>query len=140
LWDEQDFSKKKFENATLFNFMFPKLYFTFLDSYEPSSNKSVSQLNDVLNSFEAEQILFGLIKRVRQLLILKAGNYMDFSEFAKMQSWQLGKLKMQSAKWSEKQLEKALLLLSELDEKLKTSALPMPLSNHLDIILIPDLN
>jgi len=73
-------------------------------------------------------------------LIVKSDNYIEFDEFKKMQSWQIGKLKKQSEMWSEKQLKNAFVSFAELDEKLKTSALTMDLSAHLDILLLSDLN
>jgi len=139
-WDEADLGKKKFADVKVFNYSFPKSYFTFLDSYVPGSEKSLELFNEVLKTFEAEQVLYGLIRRVRQMLVLKSNDYPDFSEFSRMQSWQLGRLKQQSSRWSEDELKKAFLQLCELDEKIKTSGLTMPLSNHLDIILLSDLN
>ncbi len=141
LWGEADFSKKKFaKDVQVFNFSFPKFYYAFLDTFEPKSRKTLELLQEVLKTFEAEQVLFGLVRRVRQLLIMKANNYSDFSEFKRMQPWQISKLKTQSSLWTEDQLKKVFLELAELDEKMKTSNLTMPLGHHLDIILLSDLN
>lgn len=141
LWDEADLAKKKFtNNVKFFNFSFPKFYYGFLDSFEPGSRKPFELLAEVLKTFEPEQVLYGLVRRVRQLVIIKSNNYSSFSEFKRMQSWQISKLKKQANLWSEDQLKKAFLELAELDEKIKTSNLSMPLAHHLDIILLSDLN
>ncbi|HVT01703.1 MAG TPA: hypothetical protein VHE53_05775 [Patescibacteria group bacterium] len=142
LW-EGDTLDTKTKNALKaikqFNYSFPKFYFAFLDSFSPNSKESVHLLHEVLKTLEAEQVLYGLIKRVRQLLALKSSNYGSFSEFLKMQSWQLGKLRSQSNLWSEEELKDKFLELIELDEKMRTSGLTMSLADHLDIILSPDL-
>ena len=141
LWDEVDLAKKKFtKNIKFFNFSFPKFYYIFLDSFEHGSKKPVELLTEVLKTFEPEQVLYGLTRRVRQLLVIKSNNYSDFSEFKRMQPWQISKLKKQATLWSEDQLKKVFLELAELDEQIKTSNLSMPLASHLDIILLPELN
>lgn len=141
LWDEQDLSKKKFPRGVqVFNFLFPKFYYAFLDGFEPSSKKTLELLQDVLKTFEPEQVLYGLVRRVRQLIIVKSDKYSESSEFKRMQPWQLSKLKKQANLWSEEQLRKVFIELAELDEKIKTSNLSMPLSHHLDILLLSDLN
>jgi len=141
LWDEADLSKKKFpKNVKVFNFPFPKFYYLFLESFEPDSKKSLELLQEVLKTFEAEQVLYGLVRRIRQLLVMKSNSYSEFSEFKRMQSWQISKLKKQAELWTDGQLKKAFISFAELDEKMKTSGLTMPLSKHLDIILLSDLN
>ncbi|MBI4091937.1 MAG: hypothetical protein HY427_01890 [Candidatus Levybacteria bacterium] len=141
LWDEVDLAKKKFpKSVRVFNFAFPKFYYAFLDGFEPSSKKTLELLREVLKTFEPEQVLYGLVRRVRQLLIMQSNSYSDFSEFKRMQSWQISKLKKQANLWSEEQLKKAFLELADLDEKIKTSNLSMPLASHLDIVLLSDLN
>ncbi|OGH16707.1 MAG: hypothetical protein A3C30_01045 [Candidatus Levybacteria bacterium RIFCSPHIGHO2_02_FULL_40_18] len=141
LWDDIDLSKKKFpKKVQIFNFLFPKFYYAFLDSFEPNSKKTLELLTEVLKTFEPEQVLYGLVRRVRQLLIIKSNNYSEFSEFKRVQSWQISKLKKQANLWSENQLKKAFLELAKLDEKMKTSNLPLPLASHLDILLLSELN
>ncbi len=143
LWDEAGISPKIEEalrSAKIFKFSFPKYYYQFLDSVSPSSINTLKLLHEVLRTFESEQVLYGLTRRIRQLLMVKTGEYQDFSDLKRMQSWQIGKLKKQSSFWSENQLKRVFLELAELDEKLKTSSLSMPLSAHLDILLLSDLN
>ena len=141
LWDDTDLGKRKFSKSVqVFNFIFPKFYYMFLDSFEPSSKKSFELLGEVLKTLNSEQVLYGLVRRVRQLLVIKSNNYSDFSEFKQMQSWQISKLKKQAELWTESQLKKAFISFAQLDEKIKTSGLTMPLASHLDMILLSDLN
>lgn len=142
LWDVTDPGAKirAVKSAKSFSYTFPKVYFNFMDGLTPANSSSVKIYREVLKTYEPEQILYSIIKRIRQLLILKSDNYQQFEEFAKMQEWQIGRLKSQASKWSEKQLSEAFLKYSALDEKIKTSGLTMDLSKHLDIILTQDLN
>ncbi len=162
LWDEASLPAKirnSLKSAESFSFEFPKVYFQFMDSLSPSGQealslrpetlrvvdraggpKSLELLREVLKTYEAEQILYSIIKRLRQLMVLKSENYFEFSEFAKMQDWQLGKLKSQANKWSEAQLKTAFIEYAALDERIKTGGLTMDLSSHLDILLLSDLN
>lgn len=142
LWDEVELSAKiSYKSAKIFSFPFPKYYFVFLDSLSPkSSEETLRILHELLKTTTAEQILYSIIKRIRQLLVIKSANYAAFEEFKRMQSWQIGKLRSQAGKWTEDQLSKAFIQYADLDEKIKTSGLTMELSNHLDIILLSDLN
>lgn len=137
LWEASDLTpkvKSAFKTAKVFSFAFPKFYYEFLDEYKPNVS-SVKIFHQVLKTFEAEQALYGLIRRIRQLIIIKGGNASASSEFKSVQSWQLSKLERQANFWSEKQLGDAFLELTELDEKMKTGALTMSLQAHIDILL-----
>ncbi len=143
LWDEVEPSSKfvNIKSANRFQYSFPKVYFAFLDGLSPKdSSGSLELLHQVLKTYASEQVLYSIIKRIRQLLIVKSDNYTEFDEFKKMQSWQIGKLKKQAEMWSEDQLKSSFVSFAELDEKIKTSALTMDLANHLDILLLSDLN
>lgn len=143
LWDEADLSAKirSFKSAKIFLFTFPKVYFKFMDNLLPNSSPlTLKTLREVLQTYEAEQILYSIIKRLRQLLILKSDNYHEFSEFSKMQDWQLSKLRQQASKWSEAELKNAFIEYTLLDEKIKTGGLTMDLASHLDILIAHDLN
>ncbi len=143
LWEDSELTPKvkdKFKNAKSYVYSFPKYYYVFLDGFAPHSSSSLKLFHDVVKTFEPEQVLYGLLRRIRHLMVLKSGNYATFSEFKNMQSWQLGKLKKQADFWSEEELKNCFLKIAELDEKIKTSGLTMPLAQHLDIILMQDLN
>lgn len=141
LWDEVDLGKKKFaRDVKVFNFSFPKFYYAFLDGFKPASPENTRMFAEVIKTLETEQVLYGLIRRVRQLMIMKTDNHSEFSEIKRMQGWQLSKLKKQASFWSEEELKKVFLQLAELDEKIKTGGMPLSLSKHLDILLLSDLN
>lgn len=144
LWDLEEPPvkiKNSFKNASLDSFSFPKVYFNFLDKLTPlGSAESLNILHQVLKTYSPEQILYSIIKRLRQLLVIKSGIYLSSKEFHNMQDWQIKKLNNQSNLWTELQLRNALISYTDLDEKIKTSSLTMDLSSHLDILLISDLN
>lgn len=139
LWDEAEPSLKiaNIKGSKTFSYTFPKIYFAFLDTLSPKdSKKTLDLLHQVLKTYAPEQVLYSIIKRIRQLLIIKTDSYTEFADFKKMQSWQIGKLKKQANLWSEEQLRSTFLSFAGLDEKLKTSSLTMDLANHLDILLL----
>lgn len=143
LWDEGEVdlkSKTMLKNVKTFSFSFPKYYYQFLDSFSPSSNDSASLFRDVLKTLSPEQVLYGLIKRVKQLLVIKSGGWQDFSDFRRMQSWQISKLTKQADRWTLLELKSTFVKLAELDEKIKTGGLALDLPSHLDILLLSDLN
>ncbi len=140
LWDEIELPAKilnSLKSMRSFSFSFPKFYYAFLDGLVPKSAHSVNLYHEVLKTFEPEQVLFGLIRRIRQLMLVKS-NESRHTEMKSMQGWQLGKLKKQADAWTERELEEKFLALADLDEKMKTSALTLPVSAHLDIILLQD--
>jgi len=144
MWDEDDLDKKlieKFGSAKTFPFPFPKLFYLFLDGFSPKSGRAVRELLDrLLKNASAKQLVYSLIKRLRQLMILKTGKYQEFEEFKKMADWQIGKLTKQAVLWTEGELREAFLKFAVIDEKIKTGGLSLPLAKHLDILLLSELN
>ena len=138
LWEGNELTpkfKSLLKTAKNFSFSFPKPYYEFLDGFSPKTS-SVKIFHEVLKTFEAEQALYGLIRRIRQLLVLKFDSNSNFPEFKTMQPWQIGKIEKQAKLWSEEDLSVAFIKLTELDEKMKTGALTMSLSKHIDILLL----
>ncbi len=144
LWDEQQLDKNstnELKTATFFSFEFPKVFFEFIDSFSPKNKKRSLELFKTLSkNTEVEQILYSLIKRVRNLMVVKGNLENEFSETSKMAPWQLEKLKRQALLWRENELRHVFLSLANLDEQIKTSGMTMPLASYLDIILLQDLN
>lgn len=144
MWDEDDLDKRLIEklgNAKTFAFSFPKLFYSFLDGFFPKSGKTSRELlNQLLKNTSPEQLVYSLIKRLRQLMILKTGEYEEFEEFKRMGDWQIGKLRKQAGLWSDEELKKTFLKFAEVDEKIKTGGLSLPLAKHLDILFLSDLN
>lgn len=143
LWQNGNFDArtiKKFGNPTVFAYSLPKYYFSFLDSAAPQKGKELHRLyTKLLESFAAEQIFYGLHKRIRQLLIVQTGNERQLEEFAKMSPWQLNKLRTQARLWSKDSLKSFYQKLYALEVHMKTSNLPTNLENHIDILLLSEL-
>lgn len=144
VWEEKEVSKnylQKFKNAKVFLLKLPKYYFSFLDTTTPVSGKKIHELlYKVYPGISDEQIFYSLIKRIRLLMIIKTGEYQEFSDAKNLASWQVSKMHAQADLWSESQLLKFHKKLFELEVGLKTSNLPLPLIHHLDILLLRELN
>lgn len=141
LWNSTSFTPKfleSFSTAKIYAFPLPKYFFQFLDSVMPGQGKPLHVLLFKLYpSFAAEQLLFSLIKRVRQLLMIESGAHVE--EIEKMSGWQKGKLSKQAQMWSEKKLIQLYQSLFDLEFRQKTGGLTMSLINHLDILLLTEV-
>ena len=144
LWDEADVPRgviKELSAAKSESFVFPKVFYQFIDGISPSNREtSAKLLNSLLKTLAAEQILYSITKRVRALCIFKEGFGSNYSETLNLAPWQVEKLARQANEWTKEGLSKFLLKLSQTDELLKTSGLPMSLAAHLDTMLLSDLN
>lgn len=141
LWHNAELSKTsllKFKNVKIESFMLPKLFFTFLDGLYPHNVKSELDLLSNMQNVEAEQIFYAMVKRVRQLLALKKN--LNSEELQKASSWQLNKLNAQNARWKVEELEKVYNKLFDIEVKMKSGGLMLPLKKHLDILLIGAVN
>lgn len=141
LWHNTELSKiflGKFKNTQNESFLLPKLFFTFLDELTPKN--LIKELNTLqkMEGVEAEQLFYSLAKRVRQLMMVKAGG--NFEEVVKMSPWQSKNLQRQASLWENAQLLSLYKNLFEKEVKFKSSGLYLPLSKHLDIALIQELN
>lgn len=141
LWHNTELSRvflTKFKTAKVEVFMLPKLFFTFLDGFYPKNFKRELELLQKMENLEAEQIFYALVKRMRQLLSIKLEAVLD--ETSKMSPWQYGKVRDQSRFWDTDSLEKAYLQLFEIEKKIKSSGLVVPLKKQLDILLTSELH
>ncbi len=139
-WEDGVVRKTTFANfkeVRVLEYSLPKNYFAFLDSLAPQNAKRSRQLfQELLASYAPEQLFYSLIKRIRQLIVLKEGNAHKVKETAKMASWQLDRLQGQAAKWPTGALQKFYASLHAIEIKLKSGALPMELSKQLDVLLL----
>ncbi len=141
LWNNTELSKVflgKFKDATIESFILPKLFFTFLDNLSPNSVSQEIELLSRMVNVEAEQIFYAMIKRIRNMLMIKSNSNSD--DLTKMSPWQLGKIKEQSLKWKVEELEKIYKDLFDLEVKMKSGGLMLPLKKHLDILLVQAIN
>ena len=144
LWADEVLDAKlvaKLKGIQAYPFLLPKFLFPLLDALLPNQGKkSVELLAKVREGMADELIFFMIVKRIRTLLLLKAGNTSDFDETSRMQSWQLSKMSGQLNAWDEKKLISFYQKLFSLETGMKTSTLPLTLGQHLDILLLSDLN
>jgi hypothetical protein len=143
VWQNGNLDKRlinKFAKAQVFDFPLPKYYFVFLDTLAPRQGIRLHELYEKLqSSFAPEQILFSILKRMHQMLILQTGREHEFEEMAKMNSWQLGKLRSQLRLWNEQGMKNFYQQAFSLEKKLKTSELPTDLAKSIDILLLTEL-
>ena len=144
LWADEALDAKftaKLKDVQVYAFLLPKFLFPLLDTLLPNQGKkSVELLAKAREGMADELIFFMIVKRIRTLLLLKAGNAPDFDETSRMQSWQLSKMSTQLNAWDEKKLISFYQKLFDLETGMKTSTLPLSLGQHLDILLLSDLN
>jgi DNA polymerase III delta subunit len=140
LWDDRVTTPtvlKKFASSQVLVFTLPKYFFSFLDGLYPKNGKKASQLLKQLSpSFEDAQIFYSMVKRVRLLLMAKTGDLSQFSETRSMSPWQKQNITKQTRLWQDDALCMFYLALFDLEKGMKTSNLPLPLINHIDILLV----
>ena len=140
-WEDKKLPKTSIllKKATMREFSLPQYYFQFLDSLAPRQGKRIFTIyQDLLKSYAPEQLLFSLIKRIRQLVILSSG--VADGELEKMNPWLVGKLQNQLRQWNKPALNSFYEELKETEIKLKTGNLPISLSKYLDILILRQLS
>lgn len=141
LWQNSQMTKlqiSKFKKAVVESFVMPKLFFTFLDNFSPKNLEFELQTLSHMTNIDEMQIFYALVKRIRQLFMIKTGG--NFEELLKMSPWQKEKLEKQAYQWKENELENAYADLFDLEKKIKSSGLFLPLRKHLDIMLVSALH
>lgn len=118
------------KNILIKEFKIPVSIFNFLDSIYPGNLKTVIKtLNLLTKTASSELIFFMLVKRIRQLLMIKFNNKID-----DLQIWQLKKLTFQAKRWSKENLLKFYQSLFQLELRIKTSNNPFDLTKSLEIL------
>lgn len=139
IWNGRELDKnilKKCNDAQVFLYSFPKYYYSFLDSVFPNNMiKSREFLSRVKEQITDEQIFYGLVRRVRLLMLVRASNIQDIADLKTLAPWQIGKLKKQSRPWKDHELIGFYQTLYALEVGLKTSSLPMSLVSHIEVLL-----
>ncbi|OGK17661.1 hypothetical protein A3D80_04405 [Candidatus Roizmanbacteria bacterium RIFCSPHIGHO2_02_FULL_40_13b] len=139
LWEEDTDDrtvKFVFTNAKVISHKLPTTIFTFLDGIYPGNKKeSLFGLNQLTQVVDSNIIVFMLIKRIRELILVEGGKSPD-----KLASWQVGKLKSQAGKWGTgEKLIKFYDALYRIDVAQKTGSTAYTLKKALDILLIYSL-
>lgn len=141
LFQDSEMTKQqigKYKTVITESFLLPKLFFHFLDNFTPKNMATEIYTLSKMTSVDEMQIFYALVKRVRQMLLIKANG--SFDELLKMSPWQLGKLQTQSASWKKEALEHVYFELFKLEKDLKSSGLMLPLKKHLDIMMASALH
>ncbi len=128
----------KFKGCKSEAFLMPKLFFTFLDNLSPKYFRQELTLLLQMKNIEAEQVFYAMVKRIRQLIVIKTG--LESEEVAKMNQWQFSKIRAQSTEWTVPALQKLYKELFEIEVKIKSGGLMLPLKKELDILLITELH
>lgn len=129
-----------FKQAKVEEFKLPQNYFAFLDNLVPrSGRKQFTLYQSLLATYAAEQIFYALVKRVRALKIIKEGKESELKETAGFAPWQLSRLKSQAALWQDDKLDTFYKKLFQIEVNLKSGGLSMPLTKHLDILILSQL-
>lgn len=137
LWHNTELSKValgKFKKASVQVFLLPKLFFTFLDNLTLQTIKSELDVLSKMQNVEAEQIFYALVKRIRQLMMIKSNSTSE--EMVKMSPWQRDKLKVQGSKWKVEDLENIYKNLFQVEVDMKSGGLILSTRKQLDRILL----
>ena len=110
----------------------PKVIFQLLDGLQPRNGVSLLPLLQKTLQTDAAELFFSmLVKRIRQLMMLK-----DNVALEGLQGWQAGRLTSQSKSFTMDRLlimEKRLL---EIDISIKTGTSPFPLAQQLELFFV----
>lgn len=128
----------KFTQAKVETYLFPKLFFTFLDSLTPKNFFRELELLLKMENVESEQVFYAMIKRVRVLLAIKTNS--EIEEVSKMSPWQKDKVNSQARQWSEAELTLFYKKLLGIEKMIKSSQLPFSLKQQLDFLLSSELH
>lgn len=138
IWEESiddKTAKYAFTTAQLIPFKFPQNIFQLLDGLYPGNKEtSLSLLSSVSASVDENIIYFMLVKRVRELLLLK-----ENQEIPKLAGWQKTRLVNQANKWPLEKLCNFYDALYRIEVLNKTSGTAYPLKKALDILFIYSL-
>jgi DNA polymerase III delta subunit len=122
------------KNATVKNFSFPQVLFTFLDNIRPGNSEALIRFfHELKQSMEVELIFFMLVRQFRLMLGQEGKERID--EVKRMAPWQLSKLGMQAKLFGDVKLKSIYQKLFELDLGLKTGKIPYSLDRSIDFFL-----
>lgn len=134
LWDKKEITApnlKKFSSAKISNSKSPTALFSFMESIYPGNAKqTLSLMLDVIKSTEDIIVFTMLARQISYLIIIKSATSPKFAP------WQMGKLRAQASKWTDKLLETFIAELLKIDLSIKTGATKLSYADHLDILLI----
>lgn len=136
LWERKKISpgtiKKLGPQAKVQLFKTPALVFRFLDGFgSPDQKNSLLLLKKVLASAPSGLVFYLLVKRIRDLLLIK-----DQKKPSRAQTWQLKKLQTQAQFFRPDSLEKAYRRLLEIDRAEKRGEARFDLEGELEMLIL----
>lgn len=133
LWDKKEITKpnlSKLSSAKISLSKAPTSLFAFLESIEPGNAKrALDLLHEAIKSSEDIIVFTMLARQISYLIIMKSAQNPKFAP------WQLGKLRSQASKWSDKQLKSFLSDLLKIDLAVKTGTTKLSYGDQLDLLL-----
>jgi DNA polymerase III delta subunit len=121
------------KNWHINEFKVSPVIFKFLDSLQPKNNKIMLELlHQCLEIDSQEMVFYMLARQIRSLLIAKDMGKKGLSGAP----WQIGKLISQAKRHTLKELLSFYKKLLIADEQIKTGQSILPLSYHLDLIIL----
>lgn len=137
-WDNNEISKTtlaQVKSATVMQFSYPQVLFTFLDNIKPNnSNSLINLFHDLEKNMEPELIFFMLVRQFR--LLISHANDERIDEIKRMAPWQLSKLKRQSDYFDKQNLLKLYSTLYDIDLGQKTGKFPYTMEKSIDFFLL----
>jgi len=134
MWDKKSLTKiaigKLGKDVKATESKAPTALFSFMESIEPgNAEQALSLMHEVISGTEDIIVFTMLARQISYLIMMKSGTNPKFAP------WQMGKLRAQAAKWTDKQLEYFLAELLKIDLAIKTGATKLTYTDHLDLLL-----
>jgi DNA polymerase III delta subunit len=135
IWESKEFSKtdqlKYPKNFVFKNFKLPQVLFSFLDALSPgNTGANLKYLHEVLTTVEASYLFLMLVRQIRLLILAQ-----NEKALAKLAPWQRSKLVKQAKAFPLPKLLDIYKKLLQIDYQQKTSSLPLPLAQTLELLL-----
>lgn len=128
--------EEKIKNSKIFKFVLPQYYFEFIDSLAPRNGKNlVSLFRHAVETQSSEEVFYSITRRLRLLILLRQENY-NHSDIQKLNSWQITRIEQQAKRWKNQELSDFYNKLFEIEVKMKSGELPLPLKDYIDILLL----
>jgi DNA polymerase III delta subunit len=135
LWEDKDMGKTVISGlgakARVLQFKISPLIFEFLDSFKPNNAQTLLTLSEKLFLQDAPELVFAmLVKRIRQLLILRDGGVPEG-----LIGWQAGRLTTQAGHFTLEQLRMMYKKCCEIEFSIKSGTSPFVMSQHIEMVL-----
>lgn len=152
-WEEKNLTPailNNFPKAQVFQFKLKAIIFSFLESLRPGNYQTMLKLfHENLKNTEIEMIFYLLIRQFRLMLAVSEeytrlhldtgcnlNKFEKIEELKKLQTWQLERLKRQTAFFKQERLVDLYQKLFEMEIKQKTGSSPLSLTAALDLFIL----